>query len=210
MSIAVELPRHVAAEEAARARRSKTVYRANARRSCARTAVQRGSAPAGGSRVREIPTKLERCSQPSQQFRPFQREQRGQRGTLPSVPGALLPPVVEQIVVLDNVGKPTHAAERPATRGVRLTHRGQVAVLLASALLALVVVAGSWTSQRADSPRASVPPPAHVAVVSGDTLWSIARQVAPTRDPRAEVDDLLKLNKLADARLVPGQVLRVR
>jgi LysM repeat protein len=52
--------------------------------------------------------------------------------------------------------------------------------------------------------------PATVTVMSGDSLWSIAREVAPTRDPRAEVDQLRQLNHLTNDSLAPGQTLRTR
>jgi hypothetical protein len=34
--------------------------------------------------------------------------------------------------------------------------------------------------------------------------------VAPARDPRAEVDDLVRLNGITDGLVRPGQVLRLR
>ena len=52
------------------------------------------------------------------------------------------------------------------------------------------------------------PPPGSVYVVQpGDTLWSIARELAPAGDVRAEVDRLADLN--GTAALQPGQRLRL-
>ena len=48
-----------------------------------------------------------------------------------------------------------------------------------------------------------------VVVQSGDTLWSIAGEIAPEEDRRAVVDALLDVNGLSDVDLVPGQVLEL-
>jgi Tfp pilus assembly protein FimV len=45
-------------------------------------------------------------------------------------------------------------------------------------------------------------------VESGDTLWSIARRVAPARDPRPVVDGLIEANDLHDG-LQAGQELSI-
>ena len=45
-------------------------------------------------------------------------------------------------------------------------------------------------------------------VESGDTLWSIARRVAPGRDPRPVVDGLIEANDLLDG-LQAGQELSI-
>jgi Tfp pilus assembly protein FimV len=50
---------------------------------------------------------------------------------------------------------------------------------------------------------------ATVVVQSGDTLWSLAQQLAPEEDPRAVVDAVVDLNGLQDADLVPGMVLQL-
>ncbi len=210
MSIAVEVPGHVAAAEGDRARRSRTAYHGRPARSCPRIkrrrrfALERISVP----EVRTIgPQRSSAPLTPLKLRRPLQS---GRRAALGLVRSAPVPPLAAPAVLVRHVRRPMQAADTTATQAVRLTHRGQVVVLLASALLALAVAAGSWASQRADTPKTPVSTPAHVAVVSGDTLWAIARRVAPTRDPRAEVDDLLKLNSLGGAPLVPGQLLRVR
>ena len=46
-------------------------------------------------------------------------------------------------------------------------------------------------------------------VREGDTLWSIARRLAPGSDPRPIVDVLSAANGLDAGRLVPGQTLVV-
>lgn len=44
-------------------------------------------------------------------------------------------------------------------------------------------------------------------VRSGDTLWSIARRVSPSADPRSIVDAIGGTNAVAPGALVPGQTL---
>jgi hypothetical protein len=46
-------------------------------------------------------------------------------------------------------------------------------------------------------------------VASGDTLWGIARQVAPGRDPRPIVDAIARRNHLAPGDLSAGQSLTI-
>jgi hypothetical protein len=92
---------------------------------------------------------------------------------------------------------------------LRLTRRGLVVVTAAVLTLGAALV---WLAALS-APSAGAGPapgPARVTVHSGDTLWSIATRVAPQRDPRAEIGELRRLNRLAGARLTPGQVLRVR
>jgi nucleoid-associated protein YgaU len=97
---------------------------------------------------------------------------------------------------------------RPEAPGVRLTPRGVVVLTLAVLLVGLAVV---WVA-RLSAPAATGPAPVApqvVTVQAGDTLWTIAEQVAPNRDPRDEVGRLQRHNHLAGVDLVPGQQLRV-
>ncbi|MEW6059747.1 MAG: LysM peptidoglycan-binding domain-containing protein [Actinomycetota bacterium] len=43
----------------------------------------------------------------------------------------------------------------------------------------------------------------------GDTLWSIARAVAPSEDPRPLVDSIAAANDVEAGSIVPGQALLV-
>lgn len=83
---------------------------------------------------------------------------------------------------------------------------GLLSVLVAGALLG----AASLSASASVSVRTPPPPAATVMVRQGDTLWSVATQLAPGRDPRAVVDELQRLNHLDSAALTPGQVLHTR
>ena len=81
----------------------------------------------------------------------------------------------------------------------------------ARVLAIALVVAGSLVVvpglARGDGPDRPVPR-VHYVVEPGDTLWSIARRVAPGRDPRPVVDALVESNDLHGG-LQAGQELSV-
>lgn len=89
-----------------------------------------------------------------------------------------------------------------AKEGYRLGQWARLAltgiVLTAAVVVVLTATAGS-------------PPPVlvDVTVGPGDTLWSIAIDAAPDRDPRAVIEELKQLNNLPDQVLPIGVVLRV-
>ena len=92
---------------------------------------------------------------------------------------------------------------------LRLTRRGYVVL----GLLAAALAAGTLWLAHASAPSDHPAPAggaAAVTVRSGDTLWSIASQVAPQRDPRITVAALERLNHLNGPVVQPGQVLRTR
>jgi nucleoid-associated protein YgaU len=91
---------------------------------------------------------------------------------------------------------------------LRLTRRGTLALAVLVALAgAAVLFAAHLSAGGAASPTSTHS--ATVTVRAGDTLWSIARKVAPERDPRAVVDQLVSRNHLNGVTLTPGQTLRV-
>jgi LysM domain len=88
-------------------------------------------------------------------------------------------------------------ARTPA--GVRLTLRGRVTVLagfIASAFAVFIVIGAQSAAVPADVPFEHV---RIVHVQSGQTLWDIARTVAPQEDPRAIVQAIVDLNALSDS-----------
>jgi hypothetical protein len=97
------------------------------------------------------------------------------------------------------------AAARPRRPVLRLTRRGRVLVLLVLATLVFVAFSLGRTSATAGH-GARVARPTTV-VQPGETLWTIARRVAPGADPRATVRRLSELNDLGSAPIVAGQRL---
>lgn len=89
--------------------------------------------------------------------------------------------------------------------GMRLTRRGRLALaaLAAGALSIMVVLSGQIT---ADAGSQTAGPATSVVVVqSGDSLWSIAQEVAPAADPRETIARIRDLNGMRSATVIPGQ-----
>ncbi|MEB7505904.1 LysM peptidoglycan-binding domain-containing protein [Arthrobacter koreensis] len=108
------------------------------------------------------------------------------------------------------------SADRPAGEGrqtpegpLKLTRRGRLLLVGAPILLggaALLTFVGFFTAPAlASSDGAEVTRTQQVSVSTGDSLWSLASQYAPERDPRAVVADIMELNNLSDA-VVPAGV----
>jgi LysM repeat protein len=91
-----------------------------------------------------------------------------------------------------------------AATPVRLTRRGRVVVLVLLLLLTgLAGVTVASVSRAATTAR-----PAPTAVVRpGDTLWSVAVRHVPGREPFDAIEEIRRLNGLADYTVHPGQRL---
>jgi hypothetical protein len=77
---------------------------------------------------------------------------------------------------------------------VRLTRRGRaLARVLATVLVVAVFLLVAPGLARGDGPDRPAPRVTYV-VQPGDSLWSIARRVAPGQDPRPVVDGLIEAN----------------
>ncbi|CAN7236709.1 LysM peptidoglycan-binding domain-containing protein [Microbacterium sp. LjRoot45] len=99
-----------------------------------------------------------------------------------------------------------------ATR-LRLTVRGRrvvafLAALPAIAALSIAIVSGGGALASADH-GAAEGAFTTVTVLPGDSLWSIAEEVAPAADPRDVVDAIARLNALGSAELVAGDTLAI-
>jgi nucleoid-associated protein YgaU len=99
-----------------------------------------------------------------------------------------------------------HRAAAPAP-ALRLTRRGRVVLVLLPAVLALssAIVGASAPFAQADPAASS----RSVDVRAGDTLWSIAERLAPSRDPRDVVAELEQANHLSSAVVLAGRRLTV-
>lgn len=100
-----------------------------------------------------------------------------------------------------------------ATR-LRLTMRGRRALALLAALPAQVALtvavllggSSALASRDAGAPAGSFET---ITVTAGESLWSIAQEVAPAADPRDVVDAIVRLNALEDVAVSAGQRLAI-
>lgn len=100
----------------------------------------------------------------------------------------------------------------PRTR-LRLTQRGRRVLATVAALPAVVAVSiavisggGALASSEVGAPEGSF---TTITVMSGDSLWTIAEEVAPHADPRDVVDAIVRLNALGSGQLDAGQTLAI-
>lgn len=97
----------------------------------------------------------------------------------------------------------------PVVTRLRLTRRGRavIAALVSLPLVvALVSMAINGGGATATSSGAAVET---VTVEVGESLWSVAAAIAPEASTADVVADLIAVNKLTSAELLPGQVLVV-
>jgi hypothetical protein len=93
-------------------------------------------------------------------------------------------------------------------RPVRLTRRGRVVVLLALLTLTLVAFSlGRVGSEAAPRTAQTGTTTTSTVVQPGESLWAVAKRVAPGHDPRAVIDQIAELNNLSSSGLQAGQVL---
>ena len=111
------------------------------------------------------------------------------------------------------LGSPVVAesADRYAPAPLRLTERGRRVVAGLSIAIGLCLAAGTVVTVELGSADGGLQlaGASTVVVQPGDTLWSIARSVAPDEDPRAVVDAIVDLNGLDSVDLMPGAELQL-
>jgi hypothetical protein len=107
------------------------------------------------------------------------------------------------------------SAGRPKQPPLRLTRRGRFVffglplILLAALILSFGGFLNAPAKAADSADQLSVTPTVSVTVQPGESLWSIAGSVAPERDPRDVVADIVQLNNLDAAGVMPGQQLFV-
>jgi Tfp pilus assembly protein FimV len=106
----------------------------------------------------------------------------------------------------------TAAPVLPRTR-LRLTARGRRVLALLAALPAVVALAfallaggSALAGEQGGAPAGSFET---VTVQPGDTLWSIAADVAPHADPRDVVSDIARLNSIDAGSISVGEELAI-
>ncbi|WP_394551670.1 LysM peptidoglycan-binding domain-containing protein [Agromyces sp. MMS24-JH15] len=102
-------------------------------------------------------------------------------------------------------------AASPARTRLRLTRRGRVVFTVAGALplIALVfgLVLGAGPAAAGNGASSAREQFTIVTVGPDDTLWELASELAPTRDPRDVIIQILRLNGLESSVIEPGQQL---
>lgn len=115
------------------------------------------------------------------------------------------------MTALDIAGAP--AVSLPSTTRLRLTTRGRrvfaflAAVPAVAALSVAIVSGGGAVASHAQSAPAGTFDT--VTVMPGETLWSLAQQVAPNEDTRDVVDAIVRLNALPTSSLDAGQSIAI-
>lgn len=106
---------------------------------------------------------------------------------------------------LRSIGAPAGTA--PARTRLRLTHRGQVAlIVLVTVLLAIVMsmfVMGTTGANAAAQSGAA--DHVYISIQAGETLWQIAEELDPNADPRDLIAEIVSLNDLPSSTLEAGQ-----
>ena len=101
----------------------------------------------------------------------------------------------------------TQSAGVQPGHGTRLTRRGRSALLLVLVGLLLGAFSLGRVGTQAATPRPAGPALEQTTVHTGESLWSVARRVAPSADPRGVVVELRRLNHLDGSAVQVGQQL---
>ena len=102
--------------------------------------------------------------------------------------------------------RPVAARRRPASR-LRLTRRGRLLLLLLCAGLLLLAVSVGRAGSQAATATGTGPALQQTTVQPGETLWTVARRIAPQNDTRAVVEQIRRINHLPSSTLRAGQQL---
>jgi LysM domain len=105
-----------------------------------------------------------------------------------------------------HAGTSRRAEARP--RPLRLTRRGRLAItgLFTACGVGLTLWTGSVSLAGTQTQQVPV---RYVSVAPGDTLWTIAGEVAPGQDRRDTIHRIVELNALPSAELAVGQRVAV-
>jgi LysM repeat protein len=108
----------------------------------------------------------------------------------------------------ERVAQPRVAVKRAIPR-LRMTKRGRAVllVLIATPLVIIALLAG--TNAGGANAGSHSTPLASVTVAGGQTLWQLAREIAPSSDPRDVVADIMSTNHLQSADVQPGDKLEI-
>ncbi|NUP73590.1 MAG: LysM peptidoglycan-binding domain-containing protein [Sinomonas sp.] len=96
---------------------------------------------------------------------------------------------------------------------LRLTRRGRFVLIALPIFLATVLLLAGLAALISPARAGDAAPvgthTVQVTVQQGQSLWTVAAEYAPDRDPRAVIGEIIELNSLDSARVLPGQQLLV-
>ncbi len=98
---------------------------------------------------------------------------------------------------------------QPTRSHLRMTARGRAVLLTLVATPLVVVALALGINAGAAQGTSSSTPLQKVTVVSGETLWGLAEQIAPKSDPRDVIANIMAVNQLATANIQPGERLEI-
>lgn len=106
---------------------------------------------------------------------------------------------------------PASAREAAPRVRLRITRRGRrvlgaVVALVVAAVVGAILLAGPGAVASNSSSTTTFE---YVTVDGGDTLWQVASEIAPTKDPRDVISDIVRLNNLSSTEVAAGQSLAV-
>ena len=136
-------------------------------------------------------------------------------GTRPTLPGQrTAPPPRLRLVPAPDLA-PAGPVLEPADEGLQLTRRGRLVLMLAlvaaGAVLAFMLsgLVGGVAGAGTPGSGPARPQTRTVVVQPGQTLWSIARDIAPGADRRDTIARIVQLNGLPSTDVVAGTRLAV-
>jgi LysM repeat protein len=101
------------------------------------------------------------------------------------------------------------SAQAAPVSHLRMTARGRAALLTLVATPLVVVALYFGINAGGATATSSSTPLSTVTVSQGETLWQLARQLAPTADPRDVIADVMSVNRLTSTNVQPGQKLAI-
>jgi len=107
--------------------------------------------------------------------------------------------------------RPVRVVPSARREPIRLNRRGRIffGTLLAVALAGGAYFLGFGASQAGADSTVSTTSFEQITVMPGDSLWSIAGDIAPNVDTQQVIADIVSLNQLDTATVQPGQRLAI-
>ena len=106
---------------------------------------------------------------------------------------------------------PSPALPRQSLPPLRITARGRavLTMLVAAPLVIAALIAGLSGGDARATLEGSSASFDYVTVAPGQSLWSIAEELAPTADPREVVADIVALNQLGSGDVQAGERIAI-